>query len=301
MTSFRVTLALVLVMVVVLLAAGCAGQPAGKPPVNMKTVTESPVPANVTMASVIPVGTTCSVHPNGSSWITLNPTDRIERGEAIRINGTTNVPAGKHLTLYMYSSDIHPHCRCCYDDELAADVIVRSNRGCENTFSLWFDTTNFVPAEYIVTAAYPENNTKSNTLIIEIQENTTPLPAPSGDLPKNTSAGTLLAALRPHDVARGDIQTITGVINGTPYAIEYSVRDAALEPVCRPECPGENYHGILHPLKSNTGLDWFALRFDTTDMKPGSYVADLKLTCIVTDSPLMVFFNVTPDSAGTLQ
>jgi hypothetical protein len=301
MTPHRITLALVLVMVAVLLAAGCAAEcPVDILPVNSTTTVASPVPTVITKAPVTPVRTICPVSENKSSWITITPIDRIERGEAIRISGTTNVPAGKHLSMHIYPGFFHPHCRCCYDDEMAADVIVRYDGECANTFSFLFDTTNFVPAEYIVTVMCPENSTESNTLIFTILENITPLSVPTGNLSATIPAGTLLAAFQPRDVTRGDIQTITGIINGTPYAVEYSIRDTALETVCRPECPGENYHGIIHAQESVNGKNRFALRFDTGDMKPGSYVADLKLTCIVTDSPVMVRFNITQNTTGAV-
>lgn len=300
MTSFRVTLALVLVMVSMLLVAGCAGErPVNNQPVNVTITAAPPVPTSLMTTPVTPVRTICTVYENKSFWITIHPIGSIERGETLWISGTTNVPVGKHLDLNIYSASFHPHCRCCYDDQLTADVIIRGGEGCANTFSLWFDSTSFAPDEYIISARYPDNNTESNTLIVPLFENTTPLPAPTGDLPVTAPTGSLLAALRPQDVHRGDIQTITGIINGTPYAVEYSIRDARIEAVCRPLCPGENYHGIIHAQESSNGRNRFTLRFDTGNMKPGPYVADLKLTCIETDSPVMVFFNVTPESSVT--
>ena len=300
MTPPRSTIILVLLVAAVLLAAGCAGaQPAAIHPMNNSTTMASPVPTIITLAPVTLNRTPCPVSDNQSSWIMIDPVERIERGEIIRIKGTTNIPAGNHLVLNVYPGSFHPHCRCCYDDQLTADVIIRGGESCANTFSFWFDSTNFVPDEYIITVTYPENNSESNTLIVPLFENTTPLPVPAGNLSVTVPVGTLLAALQPPDVARGDIQTISGIRNGTPYAIEYSIRDATLDPVCRPYCEGENFHGIIHSAVSEDGNSRFAIRFNTVDMKPGRYAADLDLTCLADDAPVKVWFNITENTPVT--
>jgi len=259
--------------------------------------TTVPVPA----ASLIPVRTICPAPDNSSFWITVSPIARIGRGEILRINGTTNIPAGNHLTVFVYPGSFHPHCRCCYDDQLTADVVVRDEGGCANTFSLWFDSSSFLPEEYVISAADPEDNARSPTLIVPLVENTTPLSVPAGNLPAPVSGSAVLPVFQPPDVARGDIQTIAGTRNGTLYGVSYAIRDAYADAACQPRCEGAKFQGIVHSGETSDGTDRFAIRFSTEDMSPGRYVADLQLICREQDFPVQVWFNVTEGAAEAVR
>lgn len=296
----HVLIALLLVAGAVMLATGCTGdkpEPAtGIPgPITTKLV---PSTLPVTTASFVPVRTTCPVPDNASFWINVSPIARIERGEILRINGTTNIPAGNHLTVFVYPGSFHPHCRCCYDDQLDADVVVRDEGGCANTFSLWFDSSSFLPEEYVISAADPEDNTQSPTIIVPLVENTTPLSIPAGNPSAPVSGSAVLPVFQPPDVAWGDILTIAGSRNGTLYPVRYAIRDAYADAACQPRCEGAKLQGFVHSGETSDGTDRFAIRFSTEDMSPGRYVADLELICREQDMPVQVWFNVTEPTAG---
>jgi hypothetical protein len=284
-------------IVVVLLVAGCTGQQAMKTPANLTTATVTATSIDTTKASMSPVGTACPITENRSSWIRIDPMGSIEKGDTVRISGTTNLPAGKTLELSVYDAEYHPHCRCCFDDQLVADVRIRKGDSCGNTFSLWFDSTNYAPQEYLIAATYTENSSvTAPPLIINLLENTTPLSFPDKDLGNTGSANSSFALFPVGDIPEGEMETLNGIRNGTSYAVEYSIRDARTDAVCSPYCRDEIIHGVLYPAMFGPDATRFAIRFDTTDLEPGPYVADLDLTC--SDSKARGWFNVTPVKAG---
>jgi hypothetical protein len=115
--------------------------------------------------------------------------------------------------------------------------------------------------------------------------------------PGNTGSVNSSFALFPvGDIPEGEMEILYGIRNGTSYAVEYSIRDARTDAVCYPYCRDEIIHGVLYPAMSGTDATRFAIRFDTTDLEPGPYVADLGLTC--SDAKARGWFNVTPVKAG---
>jgi len=279
----------------VLLAAGCAGQPATIPPVNSTTVTVSPTPIVVTTAPVTTLRTACPPPANGSYWIAINPVDEVRKGDEIHFSGTTNFPAGETLEFAVYESSFHPHCKCCFDETYVSDVKIRKGDECGNVFSLWFDSSNFRSQEYIVTATYSENESVTSSLIFTLQENTTPLSFTDIDTGDRDLPGSSFAILPVSDVRNGNIQTILGVRNGTDHAIIYSVREVGLGSYCSPLspwCRGGKIYGVMYPAMFGPDSTRFVIRFDTGDLEPGQYVVDLDLTC--TDATERGWFNITP-------
>jgi len=292
-SSLSITIVLLLLAALVLVA-GCSGEkPVAGIPTNDTTATLSSMTIPVPTPSVAPVRTICPVPDNSSSWINISPIARIDRGGIIRINGTTNLPAGTHLLLSLSQGTFHPHCKCCYDDQLTADVVVRDERGCADMFSFWFDSSNFLPEEYIISAIDPDTTTQSPMMIVPLFANTTPLSVAAGNLSDSVSASTVLHVFQPPDVARGGILAIAGARNGTPYAIRYAIRDAYADAACEPRCEGAKFQGIVHATDPAGGTDPFVLRFSTEDMSPGRYVAVFQLICREEDTPVRVWFNVT--------
>ena len=93
------------------------------------------------------------------------------------------------------------------------------------------------------------------------------------------------------------MQTIYGIRNGTSSAIEYSIRDARTDAVCYPYCRDEIIRGVLNPAMSGPDATRFAIWFDTADLEPGPYVADLDLTS--SDATAREWFNVIPQETVT--
>jgi hypothetical protein len=87
------------IVVVMMLVAGCTGQPAMKTPANLTTATVTATSIDTTKALMSPVGTACPITENRSSWIRIDPMGSIEKGDTVRISDTTNLPAGKVLEL----------------------------------------------------------------------------------------------------------------------------------------------------------------------------------------------------------
>jgi hypothetical protein len=287
-------------MVAVLLAVGCTGQAHTENPASNATVAVTSAPTVVTTARVMPIETACPLPANRSYWIKINPIDKIERGDKIHINGTTNIPAGKLMELEIYESSMHSHCKCCFDDYLSSMVKVQKGERCINTFSLYFDSTNTPSQEYLITATYPENISVTNSLVFNLLVNTTPLIFQNGAILKNNSTHASFALLPIDDIRRGNIQTVQGIRKGTEYAIEYSIREARYGSDCTPIspwCQGEKIFGIIHPVTFGSDSSRFAIRFDTVDFEPGQYVIDLDFTC--SDATTKGWFNVTPNIPGT--
>ncbi|MEN6442546.1 MAG: hypothetical protein ABFC71_02185 [Methanoregula sp.] len=300
MTPSRITLGLVLVIVALLLAAGCAGQPATKTPANSTMSAVSPVPPVVTTAPVTTLMPACPLPATGSYWIAMNPVGAARRGDEIHFSGTTNIPAGKTLNLAVYESAFHPHCKCCFDDFFMSDVKIRKGDECRNVFSLDFDSTNFWPQEYLVSATFTENESVTGNLIFTLQENTTPLSFADAGTGDRDLSGSSFALLPVSDVRKGDVQTIRGVRNGTDYAVIYSIREVGPGSYCSPLspwCKGGKIYGIINPAMFGPDSTRFVIRFDTGDLEPGQYVVDLDLTC--TDAAAQGWFNVTPDIPET--
>lgn len=294
MTPARVTIALLFMLIAVLLAAGCAGQPPTEKPATNSTVSVSGISTTGTTILTTPVETACPLPSNGSFWIKIDPVGTIKKGDRIRINGTTNIASGKTLELMIAESSYHPALKCGFDDYLRSVVKVRKGDGCVNTFSLYFDSTNFQSKEYFIDATYPENTSVTKYLIFNLLKNTTPLVFPNDSSIKNDSTNVSFALLPISDVKRGDIQTVQGIRKGTQYDIIYSIREAGYSPDCvpiSPFCQGVKINGIISPLTFGPDSSQFAIRFDTTDLERGQYVIDLDFTC--SGATTKGWFNVT--------
>jgi hypothetical protein len=296
MTPSRVTFALVLVMTVVLLAAGCVSSPEGNRSAGNATVNPIPVsPEPSPVTSVFP-SSPCEYTDNATYWIKINPIETLRKGDKTRIRGTTNIPSGRTLDLGIYDSSMHPHSRCGFDDTLVSAITVREGEECVNTFSFYFDSMNFRSQEFLLTATYPENASVTNNLIFNLLKNSTPLVFPDYRLPVNDSVNVSFGLLPISDVRRGDIQTVQGIRKGIPYAIIYSIHEAGTGSECSPLspwCPGGKIFGTIYPVMSGPDSSRFTIRFDTTDFKPGQYVVDMDFTC--SDASAKGWFNVTPD------
>ena len=207
----------VVLLVVMILGAACIGQPAIKSPANFTTTTVTPI--DTTTAMTTPVRTACPITEIQSSWIRIDPIGRIEKGDTVRISGTTNLPAGKTLELSVYDAEYHPHCRCCFDDQLVADVRIRKGDSCGNNFSLWFDSTNYASQEYLIAITYTENSSvTAPPLLFNLLENTTPLSLPDKDQGAIGSVNSSFALFPVSDIPEGEMATQSSDRSGSPVS-----------------------------------------------------------------------------------
>jgi len=300
MTLLRTTLALLLLIAAVLLAAGCTGQQSADPSINTMTTATSSVPSAVTTVPIMTTTIPCTFPGNGSEWIQIDPIDNAIKGNPIFFTGRTNIPAGKTLNIALYESAYHPHCKCCFDVLFISHVKVRQGDRCGNAFSLWFDSTNYPPQEYFVTVTSVDNESVVQSLIFSLEKNATPLMVQDEVVPESGSPkSSPLVLFIPADIRREDVQTILGTINGAPRAIIYSVREDIPGSSCSPLspwCKGGKIFGTMYPALSGPNSTRFAIRFDTDSLDPGKYVFDLDVTC--TDESATGWFNVTPERTG---
>jgi hypothetical protein len=144
MTSHRVTLALVLVMVVVMLAAGCAGQQA-----SGNLTANSTVNDNSSVLVTQTVQTRCPPQENTTHWIRINPIRHYYIGDVFEINGTTNIGINDSLSYWiskMPTLDRNGH----YGDAIRG-IVRTQNLDCNTTrWSFLINTTEFSPGDYDV-------------------------------------------------------------------------------------------------------------------------------------------------------
>jgi hypothetical protein len=160
------TVALMLVMVSVLLAAGCMNQTTTinqtYPP--MTTFTNTPA---VTSVPVPTISAICPSPANGSYWIMITPIGNMTSGDLVLVNGSTNIPAGGLLNVWLS----HPSRQKTAIPTMKGNVSMVKNGNCTNTFALIFDTpelnvglkgTNMVVEVYSSDVTLPGYNYPAN-------------------------------------------------------------------------------------------------------------------------------------------
>lgn len=284
MISFK-TACILIITAALILGAGCLGPAdSGNRPVAVSNSTSLPAPMTVqpattpaqatTFTTPAPVPTLCPVRGNESFWITLNPINDLHRGDLIDIRGETNIPEGETIEILIMESSFHPHCKCCYDDELVSATTVFQGRSCNRSFALPLDSTNLRPQEFLLMARYREDNENGSSQIFTIFQNESASATTGGGLPANTSL-----SLDPiPEVKQGEMLVITG-FTGNPAAIRYSLRDARYIPDLHHPHAGERVWGTMYPFPYGGTPRPFAFRFSTTGFTTGRYVFAMDSPC----------------------
>ena len=96
MNSIRVTLVLIIIIIGMLLATGCIGQPSSGNITANTTVTVSPL-----VLITQPVQTHCPSSRNITPWIIINPIGNHVIGDVFEINGTTNLGIDEKILVYV--------------------------------------------------------------------------------------------------------------------------------------------------------------------------------------------------------
>jgi hypothetical protein len=267
-----------------ILGAGCVGPAdSGNRPVAVSnstslhapmTVQPATTPAPATLTTPAPVPTICPQRGNESFWISLEPVADLHRGDLIEIRGETNLPEGKTIDILILESSFHPHCKCCYDDELITATTVYQGIGCNRSFAITLDSANLRPQEFLLMARYGEDNEIGNSRIFTIFSNESPSTAPGERLPANTSLN--LDPVR--DVKQGEMLVITG-FTGNPAAIRYSVRDDRYTADLHHPPTGERVRGTMYPFPYEGTPRPFAFRFNTSGFAAGRYVFAMDSPC----------------------
>lgn len=158
MTPLRTTLALLLLVAAVLLAAGCTGQ------------AEDWTSAGT---GIFPITEPASVH--SEYWIKIDPISDKQVGDNLTVTATTNLPADQKIQVTVFSSSIE---RSLYLRHPApwewmggfsrvGDVVnVKPGNSGVNTTSFVVDIQWFDPDEYIVEESTADYRTYGNTSFI---------------------------------------------------------------------------------------------------------------------------------------
>jgi hypothetical protein len=97
MTSSRDPVILVLLIIVILVAAGWL--------VASITI-EKPTPSSLPVTSIRSIPTTPI--PSSGYWIKIDPISDKQIGEIFTVNSTTNLSAGNEILVQIYKTDFHP-------------------------------------------------------------------------------------------------------------------------------------------------------------------------------------------------
>jgi hypothetical protein len=148
MTPLCKTLTLILLLLALLMAAGCVGQAEnGRSAGN--------VPSTVLISSSIPAPTeieTYKVPPDGY-WIKIDPISDKFVGEIFTIASTTNLPTGEEILVQVYSSTFKTGAKFSTNKFYGATGTLRVIRGTNGINIILFvvNTSELKPDEYIVT------------------------------------------------------------------------------------------------------------------------------------------------------
>lgn len=279
MTPTRVTLALVLVMVAVLLATGCAGQPVAEKQMSNTTGTVTNTPTVEKTILILPVPTECPVPVNGSYWIKINPISEIHRGDQIFISGTTSLQKETPLELMVYPS-FPSHQKCSTSNLYSRPIKINEGANCTNVFSTSFDTSGIYPGEVIITVRSSTNTSISADIFPNLSRNITPLMLPGAV--SNASENVPIVIMPLHDVKKGNIQSFYGrTILSQP--ILFSVYEA--------HGKKEMLSGSIAPLSYGQKSSLLSFRLNTSDFETGQYMIDISAVC--SDVSTTGWFNVT--------
>jgi hypothetical protein len=165
MTLLRSVLALLLLIVIVLLAAGCVGNRTAE----ITGATHSSTPTTIT-----PTQTQCPPQENTTPWIRINPVSDHYVGDVFEINGTTNLEANTSLKIRIYQFHFYtepknlPHIYT----SLWENVTVMGDDCGTNRWSFSTNTSSLLPDEYFVVVT-SENPFATNRSVFTLF----PLPA----------------------------------------------------------------------------------------------------------------------------
>jgi hypothetical protein len=159
MTPLRVALALVLVMVAMLLVAGCAGQPGDR----------------TSAANGDPSNTAPTLVPSGY-WIRIDPISEKKVGDNLTVTATTNLPAEEKIHVQIFSSGVERYIHLNHPApwewmggmSTVGNVVnvVPGNNGINTTLFVVGDTSWFEPDEYIVGESTVDEKTSNGTSFI---------------------------------------------------------------------------------------------------------------------------------------
>jgi len=164
MTPLRVmyALLLVLVMICILISAGCISQPATE-----NRTRNASVSAPIITPVVTPVQIQCPPQKDITPWIIINPVSNHYVGDVFEINGTTNLKEKEELFFNVYEPphttpyQISPATRIYSGEEGVTEIMKNDCR--PNIWSFLVNTSGFRPSYYHVLVSNTKNTTWNET------------------------------------------------------------------------------------------------------------------------------------------
>jgi len=153
MTSFRVPLALVLVMVAMLLAAGCIAE------TSRGTGLE-----NTSARATTPAQTQCTAINNTSYWITIDPIGDKFIGDKFSVIARTNIPVGEEILAEIATTSTHCTKAKCYFVDENSIVKVVEDIDCFNKTIVNVNASTYKQNEYLVRERSATRNTSTYLL-----------------------------------------------------------------------------------------------------------------------------------------
>jgi hypothetical protein len=167
MTPLRHALAMLLLVICVLLAAGCISQPAAENP-NTNASDNTTAPLHMTtQATIPPIQNSRESGNDETYWIKIDPIGDHVVGDKVLVTGITNLPIGDEIIVDIYPATFAP----TEKERLKADgteptpiKVMKGMTGNNTWVYRVFDTTHSKKDTYLVTAISITNHTTTTQL-----------------------------------------------------------------------------------------------------------------------------------------
>lgn len=273
--------------------------------------------AALIIAAAIGIGIVNGVQGT-KSYVVVNPVSDLNRGDSLTISGTTNLPAGTALMVEVTPASFELSVPDAGEFSGAlGGVDVIAGAGGINTWSMDVDTSQLLPAEYLVNASVyagqmPDGNFsttgpfgRTRFTVHKGPANPAPTEAPG----KAVAGGILIDPIR--DTARGSPLEVTGTTSlpaGTDLLVRISAVSVQGGKIAADPENLENV-AITRVGNGNGNNNRFSVSFDTRSLAPSDYIMTVS---DVQGSPAGVssvpgsvngslIFNIIEGTAGTLR
>jgi hypothetical protein len=145
----RKILLTLLLIVGILLCAGCISQPSAENRTSNASVSDL-----IITPALTPVQIPCPVQKNGTPWIAINPFSDHYVGEIFEINGTTNLGAGENISIDIIQSYFSPKGQDYFTGFHHHSKIIGGDCGV-NRWTILVNLSEFIPFEYFVYVSDP--------------------------------------------------------------------------------------------------------------------------------------------------
>jgi hypothetical protein len=247
---------------------------------KQQTLIHSSVLAAIIIAAVIGVSMVTGF-PGTKPFISVDPLNDKNAGDAFTITGTTNLPAGTDLMIQVYATSFEKSTSDTGEFSGAVGTVrVVSGNGGTNTWSMDVDTSPFVPMEYLVNASVFTGNAAKGDFSTGSPFGTTTFTIrPSSGKPSVTAGpdravagGILIDPIR--DTPVGDLLVVSGRTNlsaGTDLIVKVIPSSMDKETIARNYKTPENA-AVTRVVKGTGVNNLFSVSLDTRLLLPADHI-----------------------------